>query len=791
MIAYEEDNDALPNWTPKFIRKCIGYIGLGRFFTVSAETVIAPIEAELVIGYVLITLIPLTAYVAKVCPQIRWHAMMSFFTLAACTLHVQYLLRKINPLSPWPMLMTLIPASVLTFLSREVHIITCVFFIMMTYLIYLQVNQHPAFFFIYTLLFIVTYFGTVLGMKYFYVDETTLVPYLGHVLHTPIDLKRELIVCLAVLFTLTFVNQLHRYIIWFGVYHKAKEDMLKAGITTMQKERHARQLKMFVTPLERVQTHFANIARSDAIPPHIQSEIRAIQKNLRSATLYGNKAKVTVNEAQPDLKSFVLSALGQTEDDITTPNGSAANLPSTGDFPRPLSGGSSSTTSNSAFDFSRTDSAASAQNDIDTRDSGALLLLRGMPIGPAVAGVPEVKRLCDFSGVGRSTPPRHRAPLMAQTSSLGRHMDRICEALQPLMPSVRFDDQDPLQDRVTWLDETLQDYNCDVFEIDTAFNGHSMVAIAAVIFGARDLYRYLKITPLELVTNLLEVEKAYNDTPYHNSLHAGDVLATMHWLVSSLSPAYRAEMSEPEVVAVLLAAILHDIGHPGGDNRLQVQLQTPLAQLYNDESVLEHYHASFGWMMVRVDGCDLLSHLPPAAVKKVRADVIQLVLATDMARHVEFLGRLRSSADDENPTTGGLEEAFDPTDDGQRMFWLQCLFKIADISNPTKRWPLARHWALCMMREFFEHGDLERAMGIPISDLKDRTAANPAKSQIGFLQYVIMPLVTALAAKAEHLRPLVAASEFNLAQWTDLVADPDSTGQIMAEIDAISGNSGG
>ena len=44
-----------------------------------------------------------------------------------------------------------------------------------------------------------------------------------------------------------------------------------------------------------------------------------------------------------------------------------------------------------------------------------------------------------------------------------------------------------------------------------------------------------------------------------------------------------------------------------------------------------------------------------------------------------------------------------------------------------------------LFEEFFEQGDLERAQSLPISYLMDRNTVNIARSQIGFIDVLIIP----------------------------------------------------
>src|SRR4029450_3755693 len=47
-----------------------------------------------------------------------------------------------------------------------------------------------------------------------------------------------------------------------------------------------------------------------------------------------------------------------------------------------------------------------------------------------------------------------------------------------------------------------------------------------------------------------------------------------------------------EAFTLLITAIGHDVGHPGVNNGFLVTLNAPLAQLYNDRSVLESFHCA-------------------------------------------------------------------------------------------------------------------------------------------------------------------------------------------------------
>ena len=101
-----------------------------------------------------------------------------------------------------------------------------------------------------------------------------------------------------------------------------------------------------------------------------------------------------------------------------------------------------------------------------------------------------------------------------------------------------------------------------------------------------------KIPPSLLETLLGHLEVGYhrNGNPYHNNLHATDVLQTTHWLISQTG--VKDRLSDLEIFALLFSAIIHDYQHTGTTNNFHVQSSSNLAIMYNDKAVLENHHVS-------------------------------------------------------------------------------------------------------------------------------------------------------------------------------------------------------
>ena len=88
----------------------------------------------------------------------------------------------------------------------------------------------------------------------------------------------------------------------------------------------------------------------------------------------------------------------------------------------------------------------------------------------------------------------------------------------------------------------------------------------------------LALNPAACWAGLSAVEMEYKANPYHCKEHAADVLWSVHCLLTQ-GGVLESGISDPlEVLAVLLAAAIHDVGHPGLNNAFLVATEHPLGE---------------------------------------------------------------------------------------------------------------------------------------------------------------------------------------------------------------------
>jgi hypothetical protein len=204
----------------------------------------------------------------------------------------------------------------------------------------------------------------------------------------------------------------------------------------------------------------------------------------------------------------------------------------------------------------------------------------------------------------------------------------------------------------------------------------------------------LTINSVDEIKKFLAASRnAYNSfVLYHNFKHAIDVLQSTFYFLLQIGtlPSYPSDSPPTEsqaerspiaklfkpfdALTLLISAIGHDVGHPGVNNMFLVRLNAPLAQLYNDTSVLEAFHcAAFS---------QILRRFWPVAFhdKALRKLMINNILATDMGVHFKYMsdcGNLQEKLHENNGTDGWSPQVLDT----YKTLTCGLIIKCADISN--------------------------------------------------------------------------------------------------------------
>ncbi|XP_033606837.1 calcium/calmodulin-dependent 3',5'-cyclic nucleotide phosphodiesterase 1A isoform X3 [Cryptotermes secundus] len=286
--------------------------------------------------------------------------------------------------------------------------------------------------------------------------------------------------------------------------------------------------------------------------------------------------------------------------------------------------------------------------------------------------------------------------------------------------------------------KTLDEWSFDVFALSDAACSQPVKYLGYDLLNRYGMIHKFKVPPVTLETFLSRVEEGYcrHKNPYHNNLHAADVAQTVHYMLCQTG--LMNWLTDLEIFATLVAAIIHDYEHTGTTNNFHVMSGTETALLYNDRAVLENHHISASFRVMKDEECNILQNLSREEFREFRTLVIDMVLATDMSFHFQQLKNMKN-----------LLTLAEPSVDKSKA--LSLVLHCCDISHPAKRWDLHHRWTMLLLEEFFRQGDKERELGLPFSPLCDRNNTLVAESQIGFIEFIVEPSMAVCSDMLESI----------------------------------------
>ncbi|XP_047515240.1 calcium/calmodulin-dependent 3',5'-cyclic nucleotide phosphodiesterase 1 [Pieris napi] len=314
--------------------------------------------------------------------------------------------------------------------------------------------------------------------------------------------------------------------------------------------------------------------------------------------------------------------------------------------------------------------------------------------------------------------------------------------------------------------KTLDEWSFDVFALHDASAGYPVKYLGYELLNRYGMIHKFKVQPPTLENFLSRIEEGYCKfhNPYHNNLHAADVAQTVHYMLCQTG--LMNWLSDLEIFATLVAAIVHDFEHTGTTNNFHVMSGSDTALLYNDRAVLENHHISAAFRLLKEEENNILLNLSRDEFREFRTLVIDMVLATDMSFHFQQLKNMRS-----------LLTLAEPTVDKSKAVSL--VLHCCDISHPAKRWDLHHRWTMSLLDEFFLQGDKERELGLPFSPLCDRNNTLVAESQIGFIDFIVEP---SLGVCADMLECILGPLHSNTKNTTSTSQGAHSQENASAEV---------
>ncbi|KAF5828639.1 hypothetical protein DUNSADRAFT_17295 [Dunaliella salina] len=335
--------------------------------------------------------------------------------------------------------------------------------------------------------------------------------------------------------------------------------------------------------------------------------------------------------------------------------------------------------------------------------------------------------------------------------------DLEAETVETFRPS-RLELRVPLMDEVNrLLAQADTSFFFDTFVLNDATSGHALSVLGFFLLNRTGMASTFRMSLPRLARFLRKIEAGMKEVPYHNAVHVADVLQTLH-AMSNLGGLSSAIADPLFMLSAYLAAIIHDFEHQGLTNAFLIATESPLAMRYNDNAPLEQHHLSSAFSVLKEQ--DPTPSLPKPEYLRLRKVVIDMVLATDMAKHMDFYCRIstlaalvsanslpsKPSSRHSNPSpllvspfsrvttqSLGMRRSNTPSllspessithkgespevtsnssssgslvlDESKKVLLLQVALKCADLGHMAESWDVHLRWVSKLQEEFFQQG---------------------------------------------------------------------------------------
>jgi hypothetical protein len=265
---------------------------------------------------------------------------------------------------------------------------------------------------------------------------------------------------------------------------------------------------------------------------------------------------------------------------------------------------------------------------------------------------------------------------------------------------------------------------------------------------------------------LKEVSSHYRDVIFHNFYHATCVTHITFMLVRETEDV----ITLPKTLrfGLLLSALVHDIHHPGNTNLFEINNKSELAIIYNDQSVLENHHCATAFRLMNRPGLNVLGSMNVDDQRDVRKLMVGAIMATDMSKHADLM--------EETSVRANHPYTWNPNELTEQIFYAKITLHAADLSNPTRMFPVAFEWAKRIAAEFNEQTKLETAAGLPVLNFMVATDEIAiVKNELSFSTYVVAPMWRGLAKLFPQYNFLLDILSDNASQYEEKLAHLELT----------------
>ena len=163
--------------------------------------------------------------------------------------------------------------------------------------------------------------------------------------------------------------------------------------------------------------------------------------------------------------------------------------------------------------------------------------------------------------------------------------------------------------------------------------------------------------------------------------HVFNITHVIYWILSQEGSYFKTTAFEKfDKLALIIAAMGHDLNHPGIGNTYFVKANHIVSSTVNGASVLENFHCYTLFKLL--EDSQLLTELGDKK-QKIIDTMKELIMCTDMAKHATVMKNL-----------DGLKGFDKMLPEKEKLVLMSVVLHASDISNPCMKFSAFREWGL-------------------------------------------------------------------------------------------------
>ncbi|KAJ3127000.1 cGMP-specific 3',5'-cyclic phosphodiesterase [Nowakowskiella sp. JEL0407] len=317
--------------------------------------------------------------------------------------------------------------------------------------------------------------------------------------------------------------------------------------------------------------------------------------------------------------------------------------------------------------------------------------------------------------------------------------------------------------------EEIRKLEFDMHQFD--LNDDRLVAITKMMYLDLPFANKYAIPEEKLTRYILTLRKNYRHNAYHNFTHAVSVTHAVYQMITNFG--LNEELEDVELFSMFWAALNHDIDHRGKNNQFEKNAHTALASFYGT-STLERHHFNHAMTILSTEGHNVFERLGREYSKCLKC-FEQAILSTDLSIYFSTKEKVRKMfKEDRTAIANDLE---------MREMFRGLIMTCCDLTGMTKPFHNSRMTSDAVYSEFFQQGDEEKRMGLPLSSkLMDRTHEKEIpQMQFDFMTFVVRPAFDILSIGMPKTVTLLNAVDHNIATWKRFIGKDYTIGMELED----------